>query len=193
MRMGQLGTRGGVFSLYKPASLAQRVHFSFPPKTDYCVSLPKQKMSHWSSPMCARADCHRTEQNGPMQQKADLSRADQWRAEQSCLAGEGPGPIPPHSCAIFTAVLHRNLAVFHWILFSSPHPKLGISVGVEMLQMTIGFTISKVLIKLLEKVIERMWWTIDVLAGPRQLEAPYFLSCHWNVGSDHHVSTVGAA
>ena len=35
-------------------------------------------------------------------------KANQWGAQQSCLVGEGPGPGPPHSHAVFTAVLYYN-------------------------------------------------------------------------------------
>ena len=40
--------------------------------------------------------------------------------------------------AVFTAVLYHNRAVFHWIKFpSAPHPKLGTSLGVELVPITI--------------------------------------------------------
>ena len=123
MRMDQSGCRGGDICLYGSA-LAQRALFPFPPKTAFCWL----KRKHQRCLM------------GAEWRWAAQARADQQGAEQNCLAGEGPGPGSPHSCAIITAVLNHNGAIWHWIKFPSlPHPKVGIPVGLEMVPTTVGW------------------------------------------------------
>ena len=82
----------------------------------------------------------KVKQTSTGQSRPTWSRAEQQKPEQSCLVQRSLALGPPHSCAIFTAILYHNWAVLHWIKFpSSPHPKLGITVGVTLALATNGW------------------------------------------------------
>ena len=121
---------------YKPAPLCLlREHLPFPPKA----------ASPWLSWNMEDVllEQSRLAQNSTGQSKLEQISAKQSvplrsRAEQSCLAGEEPGPraaSQPHS--------FHSLAVFYWMKFpSSLDHKLGIPVGTELAPMTMGWHIK---------------------------------------------------
>lgn len=140
MKTDQSGTRNRDFVYISQVPMAMGVYFPFPPKIEASVSLAELNTEDVSWEQSG-TDQHKPGQTATKRSRPEQCEAHQQGAEHSCPRGDDPGPPRlPHSRAVFTAVLYHYWAVLHRIQFPfSLQHKLGISVGTELVPVTISW------------------------------------------------------